>query len=239
MIRGFYAAASGMQVQQNNLNTIANNMANVSTTAFKPQQTSFADMLYETTKAPLGTVSYGSGVKTNGVVTNFVQGDLTKTDIEKDCALMGPGFFAVQDKLSGTVFYTRDGSFKTGMEASSSYLVNAAGDYVLDAAKAKISLAKDPVTGMGAYDPSKIGIFNIPNIYALKQVGGNKYSAGEDAGTVEKSLNTTIHPGYLESSAVDISIEMVKVIEASKAFSFNSRIIQTADEIEKTINQLR
>jgi flagellar basal-body rod protein FlgG len=207
-------------------------------------------MLYDTIKAPLGSVSYGSGVKISGVVTNFVQGDLTKTDMEMDCALLGPGFFAVQDKTTSALQYTRDGTFKIAEEGGTSYLVTGAGDYVLDEAKSKIALEKDVVTtdvGTGTsttkwlinFDPLKIGVFNIPNIYALKQIGCNKYSAGADVGTVEKSVNTVIHNGYLESSAVDISIEMVKVIEASKAFSFNSRIIQTADEIEKTINQLR
>ena len=239
MIRGFYAAASGLNAQQTNMNIIANNMANVSTTAFKAQQASFADLLYANINDPLGAVSCGSGVRIGGTGTDFSQGDLTKTDVETDCALMGPGFFAIEDKTTAAITYTRDGSFRLGIDAANTSLVNSAGDYVLDETNKKITLTKDPITGEMTYDATKIGVFNIPNPYALKQIGGNNYVAGEDAGKIEKSLTTTIRSGYLESSSVDISREMVKVIEASKAFAFNSKIIQTADEIEKIVNQLR
>ena len=239
MIRGFYAAASGLVAQQTNLNIIANNMANVSTTAFKSQQASFADLLYENINGTMEPVSCGSGVRIGGTATDFTQGDLSKTDIKMDCALLGPGFFAIEDKQTAAISYTRDGSFRIGLDGTSTYLVNSAGDYVLDEGNKKIALTKDALSGELVYDPSKIGIFSISNPYALRQIGGNNYIAGADVGKIEKSLNTEIHSGYLETSSVDISREMVKVIEASKAFSFNSRIIQTADEIEKTINQLR
>lgn len=247
MIRGFYSAASGMTSQQASLNSIANNLANISTTGYKPQQAGFSSLLYENINSKKNPIQCGHGIRLQQLGLNFKQGEPMNTGNPLDCAILGQGFFAVEDRQNGTITYTRDGSFQIQVDGKERYLVSSSGDYVLDQDGDRIELkekmtevnGKKTSTGQLDLDPSAIGVWTFPNPYALNLVGGNRFEATEASGKSEAVENPDIQFGCLESSAVDMAKEMVKMIEASKAFSLNSRIVQTADELEKTINQWR
>src|SRR5579863_4987973 len=103
MMRALYSAATGMQAQQFNLDTISNNLANVNTAGFRANQARFQDLIYQTLRAPGAPV--GSSAKL------FTQGSLVQTDNPLDVAIQGDGFFQVT-LPDGTTAYTRDGSFK-------------------------------------------------------------------------------------------------------------------------------
>jgi flagellar basal-body rod protein FlgG len=248
MIRGFYAGTSGMISQQTYLNNIANNLSNANTTAYKPQITAFASLMYQNTNGGDGNyIQTGHGVKVEKTGLDFRQGDLQATGMPMDCAIEGSGFFALQGGDDGPVTYTRDGSFGLSVEDSETYLVSGAGRYVLDADGERITVA--PVTTKkdsngntvteGGFDASKIGVYQFPNQYGLELAGGNQYLATDLSGEAEAVTSPKIKAGSLEASKVDISLEMVRMIEASKAFSLGSKVVQTADEMEKIANQLR
>jgi flagellar basal body rod protein FlgG len=110
--------------------------------------------------------------------------------------------------------------------------VNGAGDYVLDAKEKKIEINE-------SFNVQNVGVFTFANPSELKLLGGNQYAATELSGDGENLKEPTVVAGHLENSSVQLAEEMVKMIEASKGFSLNSKIIQTADEMEKTVNQLR
>ena len=233
MIRGFYTAASGLTAQQSNLNVIANNVANISTTGFKPQRAAFSSLLYERINGGAGNaISVGHGIKVEKTDIHFAPGNLIQTDMPMDFAILGDGFFAVENGEDGSITYTRDGSFRSLIDGRRNYLADASGNYVLDARERKIELGED-------FDYTQIGVFQFENPYGLVLAGGNGFSATEASGDPEDVDRPDIKAGFLESSAVQIAEEMVKMIEASKGFSFGSRILQAADEMEKTINQLR
>jgi len=233
MIRGFYSSASGLVSQQSNMNIIANNMANTSTTGFKAQKANFSALLYENINGGDGNlIQGGHGTKVQSAAIDFSQGELQKTDMPMDCAIIGEGFFSAKSKQDGTNLYTRDGKFQVSVEGTETYLVNSKGDYILDEKSEKISL-KD------GFDVSKVGLYSFGNKYALIPVGGSQYKATETAGAATALKGGTVKVGYLENSGVAVSEEMVRMIEASKGFSFNAKLIQAADEMEKTINQLR
>ncbi len=89
---------------------------------------------------------------------------------------------------------------------------------------------------------ASIGVFRFNNPYGLNLTGGNRYIATDISGeavALEAEPNAKFMQTYLEKSNVEIGDQMVKVIEAQRAFSFNSRMIQTADEIAQTVNSLR
>jgi flagellar basal body rod protein FlgG len=237
-----------MVSQQTNLNTIANNIANVGTTGFKPQQVAFSALLYQSVNGGAGEgnlISNGHGVKVQKTGVDFTQGDLQTTNIKTDCAIIGEGFFAIENSTDGTVTYTRDGNFKQSLDGDNAYLANSAGDYVLDADGARIEItgetkdASGNVTSAGGFDSSKVGVYIFPNKYGLELTGGNQYKATEVSGEAEAVEKPAIKTGFLENSRVQIAQEMVKMIEASKGFSFGSKVVQTADDMEKVINQLR
>jgi flagellar basal body rod protein FlgG len=238
-----------MMSQQNNMNTIANNLANVSTTAFKPQTTAFSTLMYQNVNGGDGAdyISTGHGVRVQKTGVNFTQGTLNRTGMDMDCSILGDGFFAIENKNDGTITYTRDGSFELSTSDSTSYLVNGSGNYVLTADGERIEVAavktttdsSGITTTTGGFDSSKIGVFTIPNEYGLELAGAGQYKVTETSGEAEATTESSVKTGYLEASGVDISQEMVKMIEASKAFSLGSKVVQTADEMEKVVNQLR
>lgn len=233
MIRGFYSAAAGLESRQAQLSVIANNMANTNTTGFNAQKANFSALLYQSLNGGAGNsinVGHGSRLSDTGIA--FKQGDLIRTDGDLDCAITGQGFFAVESKKDQTTTYTRDGSFRIGNEKSKSFLVNGAGDYVLDAKEKKIEINE-------SFNVQNVGVFTFANPSELKLLGGNQYAATELSGDAENLKEPTVVAGHLENSSVQLAEEMVKMIEASKGFSLNSKIIQTADEMEKTVNQLR
>src|SRR5262245_57592305 len=116
-----YSAATGMEAQQLNLNTIANNLANVNTPGFKRSKIEFQDLLYQKPRAS-GTDSGGGNLVPTGLEVGngsrvaatskvFTQGQLTNTGEKLDLAIQGEGFVDVQ-RPDGTIGYTRAGSFK-------------------------------------------------------------------------------------------------------------------------------
>lgn len=233
MIRGFYTATSGLVSQQKNLDLIANNMANTSTTGFKPQRSAFSSLVHEKIKGGAANeISMGNGVKIEKTDINFAQGEPIETKMTYDYVIIGEGFFALESAKGGEISYTRSGDFQLQTDGNKSYLIDAFGNYVLDSNEKRIEVGDK-------YNFRDIGVFNFQNVYGLEQKGGSGFIATERSGKAESAENPIVKQGYLESSAVDISFEMVKMIEASKSFSFNSKIIQSADEMERTINQLR
>lgn len=237
-----------MVSQQTYLNNIANNLSNANTTAYKPQTTAFSSLIYQNMNGGDGNyIQTGHGVKVEKTGIDFSQGDLQSTGMPMDCAIEGNGFFALQGGDDGTTTYSRDGSFGLSVEDSETYLVGSAGRYVLDADGERITV--NPVTTKkdsngntiteGGFDASKIGVYQFPNQYGLELAGGNQYLATDLSGEAEAVTAPKIKTGYLEASKVDISHEMVRMIEATKAFSLGSKVVQTADDMEKVVNQLR
>ncbi len=233
MIRGFYTAASNLVSSQTHLDIVANNIANINTTGFKPQQTGFSSLLYENINGGAGNaISMGHGVKVESAGIDFTQGELKNTDMPFDFAILGEGFFAIENGKGADITYTRDGSFRVFREGQKSYLADAAGNCVLDSQNRKIEIGEE-------FNCARIGVFRFSNPFGLRLTGGNSFTATETSGKPESVKNPDIKTGYLENSAVFMVREMVKMIEASKSFSFGSKVLQAADEMERVINQLR
>lgn len=233
MIRGFYASKLGMIAQQNSLNTIANNVSNINTVGFKPQVTAFSSLLYENIDGGAGTeISTGHGAKVQKIGIDFTQGFLQTTGRTMDCAIEGAGFFAIQNRETNTTTYTRDGVFHISVEGDQSFLVDNRGNYVL-------GQDNNPINITDGFNADSLGVFSFANPYGLTLLGNNQFAVSDLSGQPEADELSVVRTGYLESSATDSATEMVKMLEANRAFSFNSRIAQSTDDMEKTVNQLR
>ena len=241
MIRGFYTARSGLMAHQEHMNTISNNMANANTVGFKPMRTAFKDLMYQNlNRAEVeNTAMVGHGVKINKNDLNMTNGALDATDYPLDFAIIDEGgFFAVQN-AAGDIRYTRAGDFRLSNEDDTYYLVTGSYERVLDADGGEIEVEFDEETGEMTFDESLIGVYRFPNPHGLEAAGGSAFVSTEMSGEAEVIEDPTIKAGFLERSSVDVSREMVSVIEASKAFSFSARMVQVADEVEQTVNALR
>lgn len=239
----FYAAAAGASAQQKRMNVVANNLANLSTAGFKREEAVFANLIYNELDPPAqeGTqlvASSGSHVaKTN---TDYSLGELLPSSMPYDYVLTGDGFFALQDPVTGEVTYTRDGTFSLSQfgeeDEQTFYLSSANGKHVLDADGMPIIVTEENKDGK-----LPVGVYRFRTNNGMIHVGDNEYMPTEKNGTPIAALNSSslVLQGYTENSNVDMGEEMTYMIEAQRAYQYALKMIQTADEVESTINSLR
>jgi flagellar basal-body rod protein FlgG len=249
-----------MQAQQINIDTIANNIANVNTTGFKQGRAEFQDLLYQNIRTA-GTASSSSstypvglqlGLGTRPVATAriYSQGDFQQTGNPLDLVIQGQGFFQVR-MPTGETAYTRDGTFHLNAQGA---LVTADGNVLepqltIPPAAQNIVIGTDgtvSVTLAGQTAAQQVGtiqLANFQNAGGLNPVGNNLYmstTASGDAitGTPGQAGLGSINQGFLEQSNVDIVKEMVNMIVAQRAYEVNSKAIRVADDMLSQINNL-
>jgi flagellar basal-body rod protein FlgG len=224
MERGLYIAASGMLSEQVRQDLIAHDLANASTSGYKPDRVaskSFGEMLLGDTAngGPIGAL--GLGTQIDKQVTDMSPAPIRDTGEPMDFAVEGDGFFAV--RTSGGVRYTRDGQFAASARGT---LVTAAGDDVLGASGAPIRIGAD-----GKIAPRDIGVVSLTN---ARREGDNFFTGtagGPAAGTVRASA--------LEGSGVNPITTMVEMIGSLRAFESGQRVITTIDAtLQKAANQV-
>ena len=261
MMRAMWSAAAGMNVQQFNMDTISNNLANVNTTGFKKARSEFQDLLYQTvnlagtassssTSIPSG-IQMGHGAKLQSLQRQYSTGNLRQTSNRFDMAIEGDGFFKVTQP-DGTLAYTRDGGFTTDQNGA---LVNAAG-YMLEpqitipSDALSVTIAPDgtvSVTQPGQSQPQQVGqitLSHFVNPSGMNQLGRNLMQptlASGDAidGVPGTDGMGTVNQGFLEVSNVDVAEEMVNMIIGQRAYEANSKTIRTVDDMLSLLNGLK
>jgi len=261
MIRGLHTAAAGMVAQQQDIDVISNNIANVNTTGFKKDRTEFQDLMYQSlnytagatsadTKNPTG-IDTGLGVRVAGIQKNFTQGSLLQTGGTYDMAIQGNGFFKITTP-AGETAYTRNGSFKLDSEGT---LVNGSGykvdpEIVVPDNLINISIAQDGTVsgiepGTGATQTlGQITLVNFINPAGLAPQGDSLYLATDTSGnpidgTPGLEGIGSIRQGMVEGSNVQLVTEMVNLITAQRGYEANSKSITTTDTMLQTVNQLK
>lgn len=263
MMRALWTASTGMMAQQLNVDTISNNLANVNSIGYKKSRVEFKDLLYETLERgsvvdgngkPIN-LQVGHGVKTAASVKFFTTGNLEVTNNPYDLAIDGQGFFKIIG-ANGEEYYTKDGSFKITVDGESYKLVTSEGYYLqsdngdidLGTDVKDVSINENGLITVRRMDDSEEEIGNISitkfiNPAGLESVGKNLFlqtsASGEAIDTQNDGTGGRLLQGYLESSNVQIVEEMVKLIQAQRAYEINSKSIQTADEMLGMANNLR
>lgn len=257
MTPGLRASASGMQAQQLRIDTIANNLANVSTTGFKRSRASFEDMLYETLQGAkqvdyqgaqsLAPIQIGRGVRLSAIDRVDSQGTIETTNRPFDLAIEGDGYFQIQ-MPDGSTTYTRDGNFRL---SDSGTLVTEAGYEVMPPVTIPADATNFTVSPTGVVSvtvgqsgtPQEVGqieLVRFANPSGLLNLGGNLFGASANSG--DPMVGMPNQNGYgqlvqnsLESSNVEIVQEMVDMITAQRAYEVNSKAIKTADDMISTV----
>ncbi|MDX2308820.1 MAG: flagellar basal-body rod protein FlgG [Hyphomicrobium sp.] len=259
-MRSLYIAATGMAAQQTQVDVIANNIANVNTTAFKRSRAEFTDLLYQSERRSGVTVradgspipegaTIGLGVRTAAVRNLHIQGSMTKTGNALDIAFNGRGWFQISGP-DGATLYTRAGSFNkdaggrivtgdgypvqpamTVPNGTTEIVVNEGGEVF-----ARIENATE-LTSLGV-----VSVVDFPNEVGLEALGGNLFretaaSGSPVAGAAGVAGFGTLKQGYLESSNVDPVKEITELISSQRAYEMNSKVIQAADEMYGTISK--
>jgi flagellar basal-body rod protein FlgG len=262
MIRALFTAATGMVGQQLNIDTIANNLANVNTTGFKKSRVHFQDLLYETLQAagtqttagstiPVG-IQVGHGVRPSAIAKIFTPGNMIQTGRDLDLSIEGDGYFQVE-LPDGTVAYGRDGSFSIDQDGSivtsDGYpltpAISVPSDYI------QLTVGSDGVVSalvQGEATPQNVGTIELArfvNPAGLDaRLGRNLLLETDASGTPttgQPGLDGigTLEQGFLENSNVQVVEEILQLIIAQRAYEANSKVIQTSDEMLQLANNVR
>ena len=256
MYQAMMTAASGLRNQQQRLDTIANNVANINSTAFKSVRLDFKDALYTAgitpgpARTPEGNQQRGHGVMIAGIAKDFRGGNLQVTNRPLDVALDGEGFFELRD-LNGNIFYTRNGSFNLSAEDDGAYLVSSGGLYVHDIAGERIQVPAG--TEMISIDSdgtirflvgeeeatAVLSVYTFRNLTGLLSMGDGTYAESEASGERLPAEGTRVEQGALEGSNVNLGEEMTRIMRTQRAFQLASRALTTADDMEGIANNMR
>jgi len=253
-----WISKTGLDAQQTRLSVISNNLANVNTTGFKRDQAIFQDLIYqnkrqaggnttEDTLAPSG-LSIGTGVRVVGTEKLHTQGNITQTGKPLDMAVLGRGFFQIQQP-DGSLSYSRDGSFQLDADGqvvtSQGLLLQPA--LTIPADTQSITVGQDGtvsvVTGNNSA-PSQIGniqLADFVNPAGLQPEGNNLFSETASSGS---PINGTpgltglgiLESGSVETSNVNVVEELVNMIETQRAYEMNSKVISTTDQMLQYVN---
>ncbi len=261
MLRSLRTAALGMAAQQLNVDTIANNLANVNTTGYKRSSVEFQDLLYENIESgdasrrdgmqKPGGIQVGLGNKPVSTYKSFSQGSIAETGNSLDLAINGKGFFQIQQP-DGSFAYTRDGALRINAQGN---LVTSTGlklfpEITLPEGVSSINISQDGVVAViinGQVEPEEVGQLELAtfmNPAGLKALGGNLLAQTEASGESayglpgEEGFGQVVQ-GYLEKSNVDVVQEMINLIVSQRAYEINSKVVKTADELLSMTNNIK
>ena len=261
-MKSLQIAATGMAAQQLRVEVISNNIANMSTAAYRPRTAEFSDLMYQqhltpgTITSQVGTVvpagiQLGTGVKPSSVSMEITQGGLRETSSELDLAIDGTGFFEVT-LPSGESAYTRDGKLNRSPDGEIVTMDGfpLADGIVIPEEARSISISRDGEVVAyfdGESDGQPIGNISLVrfiNEKGLEAMGDNMFRQTEASGPPNQLVAGTegmglIRQGYLEESGVDVVQEISELIEAQRGYELNSKVITAADEMLAATSRLR
>lgn len=261
-MKSLQIAATGMAAQQTRVDVISNNIANMSTAAYRPRVAEFSDLVYQqyltpgTLTSQTGTlvpagIQIGTGVRPSTVSIEIVQGAMRETGSELDLAIDGPGFLEVT-LPSGETAYTRDGKLTRSAEGE---VVTMDGhplsdSIVIPADARRISVSRDgEVVAYFDNQPEGQAIGTITlarfvNEKGLQALGDNLFAETQASGAPAQLVPGTdgagfLRQGFLEESGVNVVKEISDLIEAQRGYELNSKVITASDEMLAVTTRLR
>jgi flagellar basal-body rod protein FlgG len=259
-MRSLWTATTGMTAQNINMDVIANNLANVSTSGFKKSRADFQDLLYQImqvpgsptsadTKSPTG-IQIGLGVKPAAVTKIFTEGDIVQTGNTLDVAIEGQGFFQVT-MPDGNTAYTRAGNLKLDGEGrivtSDGYPLQP--EIVIPEDARAITISQTGLVSAIVGDDTvstelgNLDLADFINDAGLIAIGKNLFRETEASGTAiigtpgDNGIGTLLQ-GYVENSNVNLVEELTQMITAQRSFEINSKVITTSDEMMQTVTNM-
>jgi flagellar basal-body rod protein FlgG len=265
-LQTLYTSATGMIGMEKKLNTVAHNLSNLETTAFKKQRCNFEDLFYDHLKYPglqdtsgqftATGVSIGVGTRVSSIQTQFSQGSHNETGRQLDVAIAGEGFFRVNEPFTGDTVYTRAGNFSRA--ADTGLLVLGSG-HTGRAIQPEITIPEDvsmiqihesgevfvqqpPDTTLTSV--GRIGLATFANPEGLLRLGENLFAETDASGPPLEGEPGDVGFGQLKHKALEMSnvepvTELIDMITSQRAFELNSKVTQTGDEILQTVISIK
>jgi flagellar basal body rod protein FlgG len=256
VLRTLQTASQAMHLEQTRIDTLANNLANVSTAGFRQVLTRVSERAAPDAPADAGQeLAAAAPDQANGLPANRDSGTdrvmspavdpragaLQSTGRGTDLALSGRGYFVVQDS-EGNPFYTRNGAFRLD---DTGQLVDAAGNAVqssggpINAAGGVLSVDVDGTVSIDGAPRGRLKVVDFARPQDLTHRGDNLMQAGDLEPTDVDPSEITVMQGFLEGSNVDPVQTLVDMIAAQRAFELGSKVMQANDEmLGRSVNTL-
>ncbi|AWL12575.1 Flagellar basal-body rod protein FlgG [Saliniradius amylolyticus] len=249
-----WVGKTGLDAAQTDVSVISNNLANASTVGFKKGRAIFEDLLYQNINQPGGRSSadterpsglmLGAGSKVVATQKAFTQGNLQSTENALDMSIQGRGFFEILQP-DGTIAYSRNGQFTLNDQGQ---IVTPGAGFLLQPAiqvpedATQISISQDGEVSaavQGQAEPVVLGQINISdfvNPTGLQPIGQNLYVETASSGAPQQGIPGleglgSIHQGSLETSNVNVTEELVNLIESQRLYEMNSKVISSVDQM--------
>ena len=235
---GLYVAASGADTQSRRMEVLSHNLANVDTPGFKEElailQARYSQAIREGDDVPgrAGLNDLSSGVSMTETTTNFTPGTLKRTGQPWDMAIQGEGFFAVED--DGRQLLTRAGNFRV---SNTGELLTSQGFSVLDVDSNPIVINPSMYSKVhqdGWIEHSgggqQLAIVKPQSLGDLVRTGDNAFHSLGPVTDVDQQQRQ-LQPGFIEISDVKPTRAMMELIETSRIYEANVRMVQSHDQI--------
>jgi flagellar basal-body rod protein FlgG len=243
MLGGLYSAATGMEAQQEQLNAISNDLANVSTPGYQSTIVGFHDLLYTDGGAPSGSnAATGAGAAASVIGRSELQGAISQTGQPLDVAIEGEGYLEVR-RPDGTIGLTRNGTLQLD---ATGQLTNSFGMPVQPpitlprgVSPSDVKIGADGTVTAGARKLGKIAIVSVPAPNGLLADGDSVFSTTAASGASRPTAGATLQQGALEASNVDVAQDMSEMIDAEQGYNLASKAMQYQQQMGQIANQLK
>ena len=240
MLEGLYSAAAGMQAQQQRIDSVANDLANVNTNGYKHTRVAFRDLLYVNDAS--GNVGSGAGAAATTIGRGFTQGAMRETGNPLDVAIEGEGFLRVR-RADGTDALTRDGSLRLDprgrLTTQRGELVQPAITVPAGTDESAVSIGADGTVSANNRPVGRIQLVNVRSPESLDVIGENLYRATAASGAATNTAGARLTQGSVEASNVDVGDSMTEMIDAQRSFQLASRAVQMQDQMLQIANQVK
>jgi flagellar basal-body rod protein FlgG len=243
MLEGLYAAGTGMEAQQQRLEAVSNDVANVNTDGYKSERTGFHDLLYsrESPFAASGVVA-GAGAADSSLGFDWSEGALRLTGQPLDVAVNGEGFLEVR-RADGSTGLIRGGSLSVD---ASGRLVTGLGQIVQPPVTVprgtqpeQISIAPNGTVAVAGRPVGRLALVTVPSPNGLQPSGEGTFTVTAASGATQAARGATLQQGALEGSNVDIARSMTDMMDAQHAYQLDGESVQVINQMAQIANQLR
>jgi flagellar basal-body rod protein FlgG len=237
-----YSAAAGMAAQQQRLDALSNDLANMNTVGYKRVRVAFRDLLYTPTGAGAARgVASGAGAAAVQIGRGSAQGGLQRTEDKLDVAISGSGFMQVRD-AQGRVALTRDGALTRDSDGR---LMTTTGAWTgitipRDIDDQDIGIDANGRVNVDGKDLGRLRLVTVRAPEYLQAIGGNLFRPTAESGNpIAAGRETTLSQGVLEASNVSVADAMTEMLETQRAYQMGSRALSTQDRLLEIANGIK
>lgn len=231
-----------MSAQQQQLDAVANNLANSSTTGYHAEEIAFRDLLYNKVDEAGTVTTAGAGAAARSMGSLEVQGTLQATGRPLDLAIQGEGFFQLR-RPGGQTVLTRDGAFTLDAKRQ---IVSGDGSPLQPPVTVPANVPVEDVTigpagsvHAGGKLIGRIELVTVPSGEGLLAAGDGQFTTTAASGSAQPATGASILQGQLEGSNVDVGTEMVSMINTERSYQMGSSAVKVENEMLGIANQLR